>query len=70
MGLPMKYSLVIRPHPLTRTNDLVNQVEFLGLAQIFATVSPSNGQNFCAKSAPKRYGYSSKKIDCCKGSAM
>ena len=31
-------SLVPRPHPLTRRNGLVNQVEFLGLAQAFATL--------------------------------
>ena len=30
-------SLVPRPHPLTRRNGLVNQVEFLGLAHAFAT---------------------------------
>ena len=29
-------SLVPRPHPLTRRNGLVNQVEFLGLAHGFA----------------------------------
>ena len=31
-------SLVSRPHPLTRRNSLVNQVEFLGLAHAFATL--------------------------------
>ena len=31
-------SLVPRPHPLTRRNGLVNQVEFLGLAHAFATM--------------------------------
>ena len=31
-------SLVPRPHPLTRRNDLVNQVEFLGLVHAFATM--------------------------------
>ena len=31
-------SLVPRPHPLTRRNGLVNQVEFLGLAHPFATL--------------------------------
>ena len=31
-------SLVPRPHPLTRRNGLVNQVEFLGLAGTLATV--------------------------------
>ena len=30
--------LVPRPHPLTRRNGLVNQVEFLGLAHTFATM--------------------------------
>ena len=35
-------SLVPRPHPLTRRNSLVNQVEFLGLAHAFVTLSPSN----------------------------
>ena len=29
-------SLIPRPHPLTRRNSLVNQVEFLGLAHAFA----------------------------------
>ena len=38
----------------------MNQVEFLGLAQTFATVSRSNVQNFNAKPAQKRYGYSSR----------
>ena len=32
------YSLVPRPHPLTRRNGLVNQVKFLGLAHAFATM--------------------------------
>ena len=31
-------SLVPRPHPLTKRNGLVNQVEFLGLADALATV--------------------------------
>ena len=31
-------SLVPRPHPLTRRNSLVNQVEFLGLVHAFATM--------------------------------
>ena len=31
-------SLVPRPHPLTRRNGLVNQVEFLGLALALATL--------------------------------
>ena len=49
-------SLVPRPHPLTRRNSLVNQVEFLGLAQTFATVSPSNVQNFLHQThSKKRY---------------
>ena len=33
-----RISLVPRPHPLTRRNGLVNQVEFLGLAGALATV--------------------------------
>ena len=32
------FSLVPRPHPLTRRNGLVNQVEFLGLAHAFVTM--------------------------------
>ena len=32
-------SLVPRPQPLTSRNGLVNQVEFLGLAHTFVTVS-------------------------------
>ena len=32
--------------PLTKRNSLVNQVKFLGLVHTFATVSPSNVQNF------------------------
>ena len=35
---PGHHSLVPRPHPLTRRNGLVNQVEFLGLAGALATV--------------------------------
>ena len=31
-------SLVPRPHPLTRRNSMVNQVEFLGLAGTLVTV--------------------------------
>ena len=31
-------SLVPRPHPLTRRNDLVNQVVFLGMVHSFPTV--------------------------------
>ena len=34
----MKVSLVPRPHPLTRRNGLVNQVDFLGLVHAFATM--------------------------------
>ena len=30
-------SLVPRPHPLTRRNGLVNEVEFLGLVHTFVT---------------------------------
>ena len=36
-----KTSLVPRPHPLTRRNSVVDQVEFLGLVHTFATVSPT-----------------------------
>ena len=36
--IPGSVSLVPRPHPLTRRNGLVNQVEFLGLAHAFATM--------------------------------
>ena len=49
-------SLVPRPHPLTRRNSLVNQVEFLGLAHAFATLSPSNVQNIHAKPTQKKKG--------------
>ena len=38
VGRKEKSSLVPRPHPLTRRNGLVNQVEFLGLAHAFATL--------------------------------
>ena len=31
-------SLIPRPHPLTRRNNLVNQVEFLGLVHAFVTL--------------------------------
>ena len=34
----VRTSLVPRPHPLTRRNGLVNQVDFLGLAHTFATM--------------------------------
>ena len=37
-GWKWRDSLVPRPHPLTRRNGLVNQVEFLGLAGALATV--------------------------------
>jgi len=37
-GINDAISLVPRPHPLTRRNGLVNQVEFLGLAGALATV--------------------------------
>ena len=36
------YSLIPRPHPFTKRNDLVNQVNFFGLPHTFVTVSPSN----------------------------
>ena len=47
-------SLIPRPHPLTRRNGLVNQVEFLGLARTFATVSPSNVQNILRPTCSKK----------------
>ena len=48
-------SLVPRPQPLMRRNDLVSQVEFLNwLAHTFETLSP---KTFYAKPAQKRYGY-------------
>ena len=37
-GWVVMSSLVPRPHPLTRRNGLVNQVEFLGLMGALATV--------------------------------
>ena len=37
-GRDSETSLVPRPHPLTRRNGLVNQVEFLGLVHAFATM--------------------------------
>ena len=61
-------SLVPRPHPLTRRNGLVNQVEFLGLVHTFATVSPSNVQNILRHTKVKIFGYRDKKFYCCKGS--
>ena len=48
-------SLVPRPHPLTRRNGLVNQVEFLGLAHTFATGHLATFKIFHAKPAQKRY---------------
>ena len=58
--------LVPRPHPLTRRNGLVNQVEFFGLKHTFATESPCN---VYPKPAQNRYGYSSRdNINCCKES--
>ena len=36
--MPMHTCLVPRPHPLTRRNGPVNQVEFLGIVGAFATV--------------------------------
>ena len=41
-------------------NGLVNQLEFLGLAHTFATVSPSNVRNIHTKPTQKRYGYLSR----------
>ena len=47
-------SLVPRPHPLTRRNGLVNQVKFLGLAQAFVTIQPSNDQNILRPTRSKK----------------
>ena len=47
-------SLVPRPHPLMRRNGLVNQVEFLGLAGVLATVYLSNIQNNLRKTHSKK----------------
>ena len=47
-------SLIPRPHPLTRRNGLVNQVEFLGLAHAFATMQPSNDQNILRPAHSKK----------------
>ena len=57
-------SLIPRPHPLTRRNGLVNQVEFLWLAHTFVTVSPSNVQNILCQPHSKRYGYLSRGEKC------
>ena len=46
-------SPVPKPHPLTRRNGLVNQVEFLGLAHTFVITEPSN--DLCDQPAQKRY---------------
>ena len=56
-------SLIPRPLPLTR-NGLVNQVEFLGLAHTFATVSPSNIENILHQTLCRDTNFY-----CCKGSA-
>ena len=50
----VQVSLVPRPHPLTRRNGLVNQVEFLGLVDALATVLPSNVQNILQKTRSKK----------------
>ena len=59
LSAPPRFRLVIRlvprPHPLTRRNGLVNQVELLGLAGSLAT---GNLATFCGKHAQKKYGYS------------
>ena len=55
--------LVPRPHPLTRRNGLANQVEFLGLAYTFTTMSPNNDQDIlCQTHSKKGYLSSAKKI--------
>ena len=48
------YSLIPRPHPLTKRSDLLNQVEFLRLAHSFAMLSPSNAQNILGQTRLKK----------------
>ena len=40
--VPTDSNLIARPHPLTRRNCLVKQVEFLGLTHALVTMYPSN----------------------------
>ena len=42
------------PNPLMTRNGPVNQVKFLGLAQTFASLSPSNIQNILRQSPLKK----------------
>ena len=58
-------SLVPRPHPLTRRNGLVNQVEFLGLAH----TNLATFKTFCGQPA-QRYWNGDDKFYCNKGCAM
>ena len=53
-----RVSLVPRPHPLTRRNGLVKQVEFLGLAHTFATCNLTTIKTFFGQPAQKGYGCS------------
>ena len=47
-----------RPHPLTRRNGLVNQVDFLGLAHALRQCNLASIKIFCSQPAQKRYGCS------------
>ena len=51
-------SLIPRPHPLTKINGLMNQVEFLGLAHALATANKCS-RHFVANPLKKRYRFSS-----------
>ena len=62
-------SPVPRPHPLTRRNDLMNQVEFLGLCK---SVTKQRSKHFAPNLLKKGTGTQVKIINFCfcKGSAM
>ena len=55
-------SLIPRPHPLMRKNNLVNQVEFIGLAMLLRQCNLAAFKTFCGKPAQKRYGYLSRVV--------
>ena len=61
-------SLVPKPHPLMRRNGLVNQIEFLGLVDVFVTVQHFVADNPFKKSTDTRMEMN--KFHRCKGSAM
>ena len=46
--------VIPRPHPLTRRNGLVNQVESLGLAHAFVTLNLATFKTFCGQPAHKK----------------